>query len=151
MWWQKLLLYGHIGLLLEFWFTGLRSLFKRHWKLTSSSYLWMLPVYGVTALLLEVVGQSVPWPFYYKAFLYVPIIYGSEALAGANLKGITGLLQKYLGGLQGDVVPWEYEKSNWAPFGLINLRYAPIWYFVALGFDPLSTWIRKLLTAAAAL
>lgn len=151
MFWQKLLIYGHIGILLEFWFTGAHSLFQRHWKLTSYSYLWCVPIYGFTALLMEVVGQSVPWPFYLKPFIYVPLIFGAEALSGATLKGLTGLLQRFLGGAQGDVVPWEYQKSNWAPFGLVNFRYAPFWFVVALAFDPLSTWMRKVLVVAASL
>lgn len=151
MWWQKLLLYGHIGILLEFWFTGARSLFRRHWKLTTSSYLWMLPIYGCTALLMEAVKTAIPWPFYFKAFLYVPLIYGAEALSGATLKVLTGVLQRFLGGAQGGVVPWEYEKSNWAPFGLVNFRYAPIWYLVALGFDPVAAFIRAVLDSAARL
>lgn len=151
MWWQKLLLYGHVGILLEFWFTGARNLCKRHWKLTTSSYLWVLPVYGVTGILMEVIRQSIPWPFWLKAFLYVPLIYGAEALSGATLAALTGLLQRFLGGVQGGTVPWEYEKSSWTPLGLVNFRYAPFWYLVALAFDPIADFIRAVLDAAARL
>lgn len=151
VWFEKILLYGHIGVILEFWFTGARSLFNRHWKLTTSSYLWMLPVYGVTGLLMEVVGASVVAPFWAKAFLFVPLIYGAEALSGATLAGLTGFLERFLGGAQGGVIPWEYQKSNWAPFGLVNFRYAPFWYLLALAFDPISHWILKVISVAGQL
>ena len=151
MWWQKLLLYGHIGILLEFWFTGARSLFKRHWKLTSSSYLWMIPIYGVTGLFMEVIATTVPWPFYLKALLYVPLIYGAEALSGASIAGLTKQLQRFLGGFQVGLIPWEYEKSSWAPAGLVNFKYAPFWYLLALGFDPIAAFIRHAVNVAGQL
>ena len=50
---QKFLLYGCLGLLLEVFFTGLHSLYTKNWRPTSQTYLWMHPIYGVTALGLE--------------------------------------------------------------------------------------------------
>lgn len=151
LWLQKALLYGHIGVLLEFYFTGAASLTKRHWKLTTSSYIWMVPVYGATALLLEVVSQSVQAPFYLKAFIYVPLIFGAEALSGAFLKAFTALLQRFLGGVQGGTVPWEYPLSKWSPAGLVNFRYTPFWLLVALAFDPITDWISRVIVMASRL
>ena len=146
---QKFLVYGCLGVLIEFFFTGMASLVQKNWKLTSSSYLWMVFVYAPAALILEAISTALPWPFWCKAFVYVPVIYGIEALSGWTIKGITNLLQRWFGGHGGNVVIWEYHKSNWAPMGLINLKYAPFWLALAMAFDPISGFLTKILKAAA--
>ena len=130
---QKFFVYGCLGLLIEVFFTGVWSLFQKNWKATSQTYLYMLPIYGATAIALEGVSEALPWPFYMKAFLYVPIIYGIEALSG-------WLLQKVIG-----VIPWDYKKSKWTPMGLINLKYLPYWLLLALAFDPIQRILSKAL------
>jgi hypothetical protein len=149
IWFQKLLLYGHVGILLEFWFTGIVSLLRKHWKATGVSYIWMIWVYGMTGIAMEVMSLGIDWPFYFKAFLYMPVIYGAEALSGLAIMTITGLLQKWFGGAGGGVVPWEYEKSRWTPMGLVNFRYAILWFGVALGFDWLSAILRRVVNFIA--
>lgn len=134
---QKLFLYGLIGILIEFFFTSAHSLLIKNWKGTGHSYIWMIPIYGVTALFLEAISVSVAWPFYIKAFLYVPVIYGVEALAGWTI-------QKFIG-----VIPWDYKKSAWTPMGLINLKYAPFWLILAMLFEPISVYLRKIVNFLA--
>jgi hypothetical protein len=133
---QKFFVYGCLGLLIEVLFTGVWSLFHKNWKATSQTYLWMLPIYGAAALALEGVSEALPWPFYLKAFLYVPVIYGVEALSG-------WLLKKTIGS-----IPWDYKRSKWTPMGLINLRYLPYWLVLSFAFDPISStlsrWVRVL-------
>lgn len=132
----KLIAYGHLGLLIEVWFTGFHSLiFNRDKSMKAATYLPMLVVYGVTALALEAVSEHLPWPFYFKAFIYVFIIYFAEALSGSILKKLTGK------------IPWDYGLSRWSPAGLINLKYAPFWFILALAFDPITTFLTKLLHA----
>lgn len=134
---QKFILYGCIGILIEFFFTAAHSLYKKNWKATGYSYLWMHPIYGITALFLEVISESLSWPFYAKAFVYVPIIYGVEALYGWTVKQIIG------------VIPWDYPRSMWTPMGLINLRYAPFWLIVAMAFEPISVYLRYIVNFLA--
>lgn len=134
---EKALVFGCIGILIEFFFTGIGSLIKKQWNATGYSYLWMLPIYGFTALALEAISSSLPWPFYAKAFVYVPIIYGVEALSGWTIKLIIGH------------IPWDYKKSLWTPMGLINLKYAPFWLALAMCFDPISHFLAKILHAVA--
>jgi uncharacterized membrane protein len=129
---QKMFFYGCIGILIEFFFTSIHSLIIKNWKATGYSYLWMLPVYGGTALFLEAISISVMWPFYLKALLYVPVIYGIEALAGWTLQKVIG------------VIPWDYKKSAWTPMGLINLKYAPFWLALAMAFEPISVYLGKI-------
>lgn len=124
--WQKLLLYsafGAIGLLIEVVFTGARSLIQKNWKATSVTYLWMWPIYSAAGAIMQALSQSLAWPFWAKAFIYMPVIYGVEALSG-------WILSKVIGS-----VPWHYGLSHWTPMGLINLKYAPYWFALALCFD----------------
>lgn len=134
---QKAFVYGCLGVLVEFFFTGIASAIKRNWKLTAHSYLWMLPIYGLAALALEGLSETLPWPFYAKAFVYVPVMYVFEAASGWVIKRIAGH------------IPWDYQKSKWTPWGLINLTYAPFWLILALAFDPISGWMRKALNFLA--
>lgn len=140
---QKLFFYGCIGILIEFFFTSIHSVFIKNWKLTGHSYLWMFPIYATTALALEAVKETVPWPFYTKALIYMVIIYGVEALSGYLIKTLTGRLQKYFGGHGGDKIPWEYEKSAWTILGLVNFKYIPFWLVLCLLFEPLSNIVTK--------
>lgn len=142
---EKMLLYGCIGLLIEVVFTSVTSLLRKHWKATGATYLWMLPVYGLTGVCLEAVNDHVAWPWYAKAFIYLPIIYGAEALSGGVIMLVTMYLQKWLGGSGGGVIPWDYGKSAWTPFGLVNFSYLPYWLVVALSFDTISAATKRAL------
>lgn len=132
---EKALVYGCLGLLIEVFFTGINSLIRKHWHATGKTYLWMLLVYGITALVLEYVSEHLPWPFYIKAFVYVPIIYLAEGLSGWILKKITGR------------IPWDYGSSQWTPMGLISFKYAPFWLLLAMAFDPIAAFLAKMLHA----
>ena len=132
---EKMIAYGCLGLLIEIFFTGIGSLIGGHWDATGKTYLWMLPVYGFTALLLEGVSGAISWPFYLKAFIYVPIIFFAEGLSAWIIKRIIGR------------VPWDYGVSHWTPFGFINLKYAPYWFILALAFDPITAFLTKAIQA----
>jgi uncharacterized membrane protein len=131
---EKALVYGHLGFLIEIWFTGIHSFFFRKDKsATAKTYLPMCLVYGIAALILESISQILPWPFYLKAFVYVLAIYVMEGFSGWVLKKLIGR------------IPWDYGISHWTPFGLINLKYAPFWLLVAMAFDPITDFLTKLL------
>lgn len=139
----KFISYGLLGLLIEVIFTGVYSLFQRHWKATGVTYLPMFFVYGVAGMALEALSESIAWPVPTKALIYVIVIYGTEALSGFLLMKSTGWLQRKFGGTGGGVVPWEYAKSKFAPMGLVNFKYLPYWYGLALVFDPISSFLKK--------
>jgi len=132
---EKAIAYGCIGILIEVFFTGVASLIQKDWDGTAKTYLWMFPIYGVTALFLEGISNGLDWPFYLKAFVLVPVIYGTEALSGWTIKKITGR------------IPWHYPESAWSPAGLINLKYAPFWLLLAMAFDPITAFLTKMLHA----
>ena len=55
---QKIFSYGCLGLLVEVFFTGAVSLYRRNWRATSQTYLWMLPIYGIGGVTLEAVQHA---------------------------------------------------------------------------------------------
>lgn len=119
----KGLLYGCLGLLLEVFFTGFHSLWTRNWRATCQTYLWMWPVYGGTALLLELLHNHLHWPAMLAAVGYLPVIYGAEFGSG-------WLLEKLIG-----KCPWHYGNAKWGIMGLVRLDYIGWWYLAGLGFD----------------
>lgn len=134
---EKVIVYGCLGLLIEVFFTGFSSLLSGHKDAVAKTYLWMLPIYGLSALALEGLSEILPWPFYVKAFIYVVFIYFVEGISGWVLKKTTGR------------IPWDYGISHWTPMGLINLKYAPYWLLLAMAFDSITTFLTKILHALA--
>jgi len=134
---EKAVIYGCLGLLIEVLFTSIHSIIEGDRDATGYTYLWMLPIYGFAALALEAISNALPWPFYLKALVYIPVIYGTEALSGWTIQQITGK------------IPWDYEHGPWTPMGLINLKYAPFWLLLAMAFDPITAFLTKLLHAVA--
>lgn len=133
------------GVLIEFLFTGVKSAVNGNLKLTSSSYLWMPLIYGFTTLLLYVIRQLVQWPYFLMAPLYVGVFYGVEASSGIAIKRLTAALQARWPQLHGGgVIPWEYEKSAWAPAGLVNFTYWPYWMILGLCFDPIASFFHRI-------
>ena len=129
----KLIVYGHLGFLIEIWFTGIHAvIFEKDKKATAITYLPMFLVYGFTALALEGISEALLWPFYLKALVYVPIIYGVEFLSGWTIKKLIG------------TIPWDYKKGPWTPMGLINFSYLPFWFLLALGFDAIVSVVRRI-------
>jgi len=139
----RMFVYGCLGILVEFFFTGLHSLYKKHWKLVGHSYLWMAFPYSVAAIGFEYVRDNLAWEWYFKAFVYVFIIYAVEALTGMLVWGATTVLQRWLGG-HGAGIPWDYPRSKITLYGLVQPGYCGYWLVLALAFHPVSIFLGKL-------
>jgi uncharacterized membrane protein len=129
--------YGVLGMLVEVFFTGVGSLLHRDSKATCQTYLWMLPVYGPTGLLLAFIHQNIavtPWSL---APVYVLIIYGAEFCSGWMIRRLIG------------VCPWDYGRGRWTVMGLIQLKYAPFWFVLALCFNRICDLLQKILDLIA--
>lgn len=135
---RDMLIFGAMGIIIEVVFTGLKSLMIGDWNATGQTYLWMFGVYAVAGTALAAVRNSVKISAnqYANAVLltflvYVPMIYGFEFLSG-------WILLKVIGS-----VPWQYE-SGVTVMGLIRLDYAPFWFLLALLFEPIAEYMKKL-------
>lgn len=127
--------YGLAGWCSEIVATGIRSRGRdRNWRLTGTTYLWMLPIYGGGALAFEPVlealrSRGVPLPA--RAVVWTAAVYGLEAASGEVLRAVTG------------EVPWDYSRPrggkgvplHWR--GLVRPAYAPVWALVGMGFEQL--------------
>ncbi len=130
---QRFLAYGAAGWLSEILMTGVRS-DGRHgdWRLTSHTYLWMLPIYGSAAFLFEPAHDRLrDRPVWQRGAAWVPGIYAVEAGSGTALRALTG------------EVPWDYARPrgrkpvprHWK--GLVRRSYAPLWLAVGLAYERL--------------
>lgn len=132
---QRFLAYGLAGWCSEVVTTGLRSRGRDgDWRLTGTTYLWMLPVYGVAAVLFEpadAAARRAGLPWWQRGLAWTAGIYGIEAASGEVIRAVTG------------EVPWDYsrprgrkpEPTHWR--GLVRPAYAPVWFAVGLGMEQL--------------
>jgi len=120
----RFIVYGLLGWTMEILWTGIGSLVKGDLRLQGFSYLWMFPIYGLAVFLEPVHDRVRPFPWYFRGFIWISVIFSIEFL--------TGLMIKYTVGS----VPWDYTGSSLYSFaGLIRLDYAPVWYVVGLLFE----------------
>lgn len=128
---QKFIVFGLIGLLIECVFTGIEAFIKGDKYGKVSTCLGMLPIYSTAGLLLETIQFTLHWNLFLQALVYMSVIYGVEASFGIVYKKIFGYLF------------WDYTGSGGSVFGYINLYYAPFWYILSLGFPLASYGLHK--------
>lgn len=132
---QRAVVYGLAGWCSEVLSTGIRSHGRDgDWRLTGTTYLWMLPIYGSAAVLFEPAETAlrragVAW--WQRGLVWTAGIFAVEAASGELLRVVTG------------EVPWDYsrprgakpEPTHWR--GLVRPAYAPVWFVVGLGMERL--------------
>jgi hypothetical protein len=132
---ERFVLYGLAGWCSEVLTTGVKSRGRDgDWRLTSHTYLWMLPIYGVAAVAFEPAdsvarGAGVPW--WQRGVGWTAGIFAIEAASGEVIRRLTG------------EVPWDYARprgrkavpTHWR--GLVRPAYAPTWFAVGLGMERL--------------
>ena len=135
---ERALAYGMLGWVAEIAFTGARGALqpdRRSWRLEGHSYLWMLPIYGLTAFLFEPLHDAVKRrPVWERAGIYAGGIMAVEYATGTALRRGVG------------AVPWDYTgQSRWAlPGGAVRLDYAPIWAVSGLALERIHDGLREL-------
>ena len=132
---QRFLAYGLAGWCSEIVTTGVRSHGRDgDWRLTGTTYLWMLPIYGIAAVLFEPAyaearRRELAWPV--RGAIWTAGIFAVEAATGEAVRQVTG------------EVPWDYSRPrgrkpvprHWR--GLVRPAYAPLWFAVGLGMERL--------------
>jgi hypothetical protein len=126
--WRRFIEYGLVGWLLEVMMTGVSSaLIQRDASARGHTFLWMLPIYGTGGVLIEALsGRVGAWPRAARALAYLPVIYGVEYGSGWMLRRALGRC------------PWDYGCGGQGPGAsrLVRIDYAPLWFMVALLFEP---------------
>ncbi|HWB67254.1 MAG TPA: hypothetical protein VG708_10565 [Mycobacteriales bacterium] len=132
---ERAVVYGLAGWCSEILTTGLRSRGRdANWRLTGTTYLWMLPIYSTAAALFEPAHDAAvrarrPW--WQRGLAWTAGIYTIEAASGEVIRQLTG------------EVPWDYarprgqkpEPRHWR--GLVRPAYAPTWFAVGLAMEQL--------------
>lgn len=127
----RIVIYGLIGWIIEVIWTGMGSLLAGDLRLTSQTYLWMLPIYGAGVLLEYVHDHIRDIHWLARGSMYMLLIFAIEYSAGWLIRGIVG------------VAPWYY--SN--PFSvdhLIRLDYGPTWFAVGLMFEKVHDFLDRI-------
>jgi len=137
--WERAAVYGVVGVTTEVVFTGAREgLLRRTRTLEGHSYVWMLPIYGVSALLFEPAHSALrSRPLWQRAVAYSMGIMGVEYATGMALRRGIG------------VVPWDYTgHSRLAlPGGATRLDYAPLWAVAGLALEHLHDTMQRIAVA----
>jgi hypothetical protein len=139
---ERALAYGLAGWCSEVLTTGLRSHGRDgDWRLTGTTYLWMLPIYGLAAVAFEPAHDAARrrgWPWWRRGLAWTVGIYAVEAASGSAVKALTG------------EVPWDYGRARGAKpvpthwRGLVRPAYAPVWFAVGLGMEQLHDLLVRL-------
>lgn len=130
----KIVFYGHVGLLIEIWFTGIHNLvFEKDLSARGRTYLWMIPTYGFGGFILGLLRDMITSKV---AFVLIAIIfiYATEFLVGWSLRKIIGKC------------PWDYGSARFGIAGLVRLDYAPWWTIAVTLFVLLSSHIEAVLS-----
>lgn len=98
---------------------------KDGWDLKGHTYVWMLPIYGMTVLFYEPVHnliRSLNWQ--YRGLIYMVGLFVFEYVFGYLLRKL-------------DKCPWDYsEETRFHLHGLIRFDYAPLWFMVGMALEP---------------
>ncbi len=107
---------------------------REDWRLAGTTYLWMLPIYGL-AVFLEPLHDAIRrWHWAFRGLIWVGIIWAIEFFTGGTIALTVG------------TCPWDYSgKTPYEVLGLIRLDYAPAWFVLGLLFERLHDWLEQLL------
>lgn len=134
----KVVVWGLIGLLIEVFFTGIKSAVKKPHTAEGTTYLWMLPIYGIGSILFEYISHNVRCVEPVKAVVLVVALYVVEFTSGAALRYILGRC------------PWDYNSptGGWHKMsirGLVRVDYVVWWYILSLSFVYIYPTVNRLI------
>ncbi len=109
---------------MEVFWTGLGSALNGDKKLTSTTSLWMFPIYA-TAVIIEPLGKKFKKHnvnFLIRGAVYALCVFTTEFISGSILK-------------KGGACPWCYSDAKCNINGVIRLDYFPVWFVVGLIYE----------------
>jgi len=121
-------IYALHGYATEIIFTALwEFVFRLNWKLMGNTSIWIMPIYGISGLVCEMIHEQCMkrgMPLLLRGVVYLIWTYFWEFTSGFIL-------------LQFDLCPWDYTHYDADFMGLITLEYAPLWFLLSLLIDQL--------------
>jgi uncharacterized membrane protein len=120
---KRFVIYGLLGLCAEVLWTGLGSMINGDMKLTGSTYIWMFPIYGLAVFLEPIHNRIRHLSLFTRGGVYMVLIFAAEFTCGLLLKELLG------------ACPWNYEDEHLSIYGIITLRYIPVWFATGLIFE----------------
>ena len=129
----RFIVYGCVGMLMETVWTGLGSALRGDKKLKSTTYLWMLPIYGMGVILEPLHELIRGFSWLYRGFIWAAAIFFIEYAAGCILKFAIGRC------------PWDYDSGGEiiaSVKGIIRLDYLPVWFCVGLMFERIHDFLK---------
>lgn len=126
------LMMGCIGITVEIFFTAIYDYVISSNKsliLKGYSYVWMFPIYGLSALTFPPFSKILsPFSWWIRGLIFTVGILLVEYLTGKLLCILTGSC------------PWEY-KTGMHIQGLIRLDYFPLWFVFAIVTEKVIRWL----------
>lgn len=122
----RFLIYGAIGWCMEVMWTGVGSAVRGDRTLSSSTSLWMFPIYGSAVLMELIYGALAGLPLPVRGVVYMLCIFGMELASGLMLLNV-------------GACPWDYSRARYNIAGVIRLDYAPLWFAVGIFYE----WLFK--------
>jgi len=107
---------------MEILWTGIHSLFRKDFRLVSTTSIWMFFIYGLAVFLEPICNITNGFPVLVRGGIYTVCIFTVEYVTGRLLK-----LCK--------LCPWDYSGSPLCIKGVIRLDYAPVWFVAGLIFE----------------
>ncbi len=126
----RYVIYGLLGWAMEILWTGLHSMLNGDVKLQGTTYLWMLPIYGLAVFLEPLHDRIRHLPWIVRGVIWSIIILALEYITGWMIQGIVG------------TSPWDYTGTAYSVRGLIRLDYFPVWFVVGLIYEKLHDILR---------
>ncbi len=112
------LLYGLLGMVVEVFFTAIA---EGKVQLAGKTYLWMLPIYSLGGLTLDI-SNNLELVLLYKLIFFTCEIFVIEYVSGFLLRRYTG------------ICPWDYGNTKFSIHGLIRLDYFIFWFCLSGGW-----------------
>ncbi|MDR1560108.1 MAG: hypothetical protein LBS84_10520 [Clostridiales bacterium] len=125
----QFLIFGVSGWMMEIIWTGLASLFRRNFKLTATTSIWMFFIYGLAAFSGPIYDALEMMPLLVRGGVYTLCIFAVEYITGTCLKKVR-------------ICPWDYSGCRFAVQGVIRLDFAPAWFTAGLIFERMHMILR---------
>lgn len=119
---KNFLLCGLTGWCIECAYTGFTQLLQGNIKMTSTTSIWMFPIYGLAVFIIPVYSGIKNLHIFIRAWIYGVLIMSVEFITGSLLSLIDGC-------------PWDYHYAAMNYNGLIRLDYFPLWMIAGLIFE----------------